>query len=83
MSDAATRNAFQKFDAMVCKKWAAVLDGFNEENYRQLESLKNTWAEMDYLFPVIDDEEDEEPAKRRGGQKRFVFYTLFCGNTSH
>lgn len=70
LPDAATKNAFQKFDAAVCKKWAAVLSSYDEEDYKKMEALNDLHDFINELIPEGDDDEDEEPTKRRGGQKR-------------
>ena len=44
----------------------AQLENFNEEEYRQLESLKELF---EFIDSILSDEEEEEPP-RRGTRKR-------------
>ena len=70
LRDTASNNAFNRFDTSISKKYEKQLEDFNEEEYRQLESLKELFEFLDDIFPE-DDEEDEMPPKRRS-RKRYV-----------
>lgn len=54
---------------MITKKFEKQLEDFNEEEYRQLENLKEMFEFLDEVIPYSDEEEDEPP-KKRGGRKR-------------
>lgn len=70
LRDTASNNALNRFDASISKKYEKQLEDFNEEEYRQLESLKELFEFLDDIFPE-DDEEDEMPPKKRT-RKRYV-----------
>ncbi|KAH7929985.1 ARM repeat-containing protein [Leucogyrophana mollusca] len=67
--DTTARNAFTKFDALISKKFAKQLEDFNEEEYRQLEYLKDLFEFLDEIIPEDDGEEIELP-KTRGRKRR-------------
>ncbi|TCD67325.1 hypothetical protein EIP91_000246 [Steccherinum ochraceum] len=67
--DAASRNAFTKFEIALNKKFEKQLEAFNEEEYRQLEQLKGLFEFLDDIIPLSDDEEEAAP-KKKGARKR-------------
>ena len=56
LKDAVARNAFARFDAMISKKYEKQLEDFSEDQYRQLEYLKEMF---EFLDDIIPDEEEE------------------------
>ena len=62
-----SNNALTRFSNAISKTFEAQLENFNEEEYRQLESLKELFEFIDSI--LSDDEEEEEPP-RRGTRKR-------------
>ncbi len=68
MRDSSARSAFNRFDAAISKKFAQQLQNFNEEEYRQLEELKDLFEFIDDIIPDASDEEIELP--KRGSRKR-------------
>lgn len=75
MRDTTSRNAFNKFDATVTKRYAELLEGFSEEEYRQFETLKELFEFLDDIIPE-DEDEDDPPSKTKASRKRcaaFVF----------
>ncbi|KAF7968330.1 hypothetical protein HWV62_30947 [Athelia sp. TMB] len=67
--DTTAKNAFTRFDTALSKKYAKQLEDFNEEEYRQLEYLKELFEFIDDIIPDEDDEE-EEPKKRVTRKRR-------------
>ncbi|KAG1861260.1 nuclear condensing complex subunit [Suillus subluteus] len=69
--DTAAKNALAKFDAAISKRYAEQLESFNEEDYRQLEYLKDLFEFLDDIIPLDDGEEVDIPRtrarKRRSG----------------
>ncbi|KAH9837531.1 nuclear condensing complex subunit [Rhodofomes roseus] len=69
LRDTASQNAFAKFDDALSKKYARQLEGFSEEEFRQLENLdahagvKDTFEFLDKIEPD-DEDEDVKPARR-------------------
>ncbi|KAI0941839.1 hypothetical protein AcV7_002413 [Taiwanofungus camphoratus] len=63
LRDTASQNAFVKFDSAISKKFERQLEGFSEEEYRQLENLKGLFEFLDEI--ESDSEEDEKPKKTR------------------
>ena len=70
MRESATKNAFAKFQAMIDKKFEKQLADFDEEEYRQLEYLKDLFEFLDDIAPDSDWDEDDVPVKKRGNNKR-------------
>ena len=69
LRDSTAKNAFAKFEAALTKKYEQQLADFNEEEFRQLEHLKDLFEFLDDIIPVEDDEDDPVPV-RRAGRKR-------------
>lgn len=67
--DTTAQNAFIKFDDMISKKFAKQLEGFSEEEYRQLENMKDLFEFLDAVEPDSE-EEDVKPTKRT--RKRYA-----------
>ena len=63
--DTVANNACAKFDALLSKKYDKLLEDFSEEAYRELESLKDTFEDLDDLIPLDDEEEIEMPKRRK------------------
>lgn len=63
-------SAFSRFEAMITKRYEAKLEGFSEDEFRQLEYLKDLFEFLDDIIP--DDDVDEVLEARRGGRKRCV-----------
>ena len=59
-----------RFDKAISKKYESKLEGFNEEEFRQLEKLKDLFEFLDDIIPDDSDEEVEPTKKTR---KRYVF----------
>lgn len=76
LSDTTSKKAVEKFDASITKKFSEQLRDFSEEEYRKLESLKETFEVLDLIKPVEEDSDYEEegekakPTKKRSGKKR-------------
>ncbi|KAG1834854.1 nuclear condensing complex subunit [Suillus variegatus] len=58
------KNALAKFDAAISKRYAEQLESFNEEDYRQLEYLKDLFEFLDDIIPLDDGEEVDIPRTR-------------------
>ncbi|CCM04766.1 uncharacterized protein FIBRA_06956 [Fibroporia radiculosa] len=69
MRDAAAQNAIVKFDDLISKKFARQLEGFSEDEYRQLENMQDLFTFLDNI-PPESDEEDVKPAKRATRKRR-------------
>ncbi|KAH8101082.1 nuclear condensing complex subunit [Cristinia sonorae] len=69
LREASSKNAFNKFEATLTKKFEKQLEAFDETEYRQLEHLKELFEFLDDIIPLSDDE-DIEPPKKRAGRKR-------------
>ncbi|EPS93226.1 hypothetical protein FOMPIDRAFT_1056181 [Fomitopsis schrenkii] len=73
LRDTTSQNAFSKFEDALSKKYAPQLEGFSEEEYRQLENL-DAHAGMKGAFEFIDrfelDEEEEDVKPVRRARKR-------------
>ncbi|PCH39141.1 hypothetical protein WOLCODRAFT_110578 [Wolfiporia cocos MD-104 SS10] len=63
LRDSTSQNAVSKFDDSITKSFGAQLESFSEEEYRQLESMKDLFVFLDE-HPPESDEEDVKPAKR-------------------
>ncbi|TFY80499.1 hypothetical protein EWM64_g3513 [Hericium alpestre] len=70
LRDTTATNALNKFDAAISKKYEKQLEAFNEEEFRELESLKDLFAFLDDIIPEGSDEEVEPPKKRAGRKRR-------------
>ena len=73
--DTTSRNAFTKFDTFLTKTFTTQLENFNEEEFRQLEDLKDLF---EFLDDIIPDESEELELPKRGGRKRLVLLSLEC-----
>ncbi|KAG2136706.1 nuclear condensing complex subunit [Suillus clintonianus] len=62
--DTAAKNALAKFDAAISKRYSEQLESFNEEDYRQLEYLKDLFEFLDDIVPLDDGEEIDIPRTR-------------------
>jgi condensin complex subunit 3 len=71
LHDTTTRNAFARFDKSLSKKYAEQLEGFSEEDFRQLESLKEISDWLDDMIPDEGEEIDITP-KKKGARSRSV-----------
>lgn len=69
LRDTATKNAFNKFAVTISKKYETQLADFNEDEYRQLEYLKELFEFLDDIIPD-DDDDDVIELPKRGGRKR-------------
>ncbi|KDQ54415.1 hypothetical protein JAAARDRAFT_209496 [Jaapia argillacea MUCL 33604] len=58
LHDTTSKNAFSKSEASVSKKLEKQLEGFGEEEYRQLESLKEQFDFLDDIVPPDSDSSD-------------------------
>ncbi|KAG7448747.1 uncharacterized protein BT62DRAFT_965306 [Guyanagaster necrorhizus] len=72
VKDATAKNAINKFDAALSKKFELQLANFSEKEYRELAELKQLFSFLDDLIPLDDDDEviDVKPKrtrKRRSG----------------
>ncbi|THV04781.1 hypothetical protein K435DRAFT_774313 [Dendrothele bispora CBS 962.96] len=72
LRDAVSRNAFAKFKLAVEKRYEKQLEGFSEEDYRQLVEYHEFFEVLDELLPPGEDDEDTPPPQRqpRKGRKR-------------
>ncbi|EIN08176.1 hypothetical protein PUNSTDRAFT_143847 [Punctularia strigosozonata HHB-11173 SS5] len=68
LKDTAAQNAIAKFEAAITKKFEKQLEGFDEDEYRQLEQLKELFEFLDDIIP--DDDEEIEMPKKRATRKR-------------
>ncbi|THH31051.1 hypothetical protein EUX98_g3136 [Antrodiella citrinella] len=68
LRDVTSKNAFNKFEATLTKKFEKQLEAFDEAEYRELEHLKGLFEFLDDIIPISDDEE-VEPPKKRGTRK--------------
>lgn len=80
LRDTTSQNAFSKFEDALSKKFASQLEGFSEEEYRQLENL-DAHANMKGAFEFVDgfeldaeEEEDVKPARR--ARKRYAMLLI-------
>jgi condensin complex subunit 3 len=64
---------FAKFEASIAKKYEQQLADFNEDDYRQLEYLKELFEFLDQIVPEDDDDDAVELPKKKGGKKRYAF----------
>lgn len=80
LRDASTKNTFAKFQAAIEKRFERQLADFDEDEYRQLEYLKELFEFVDNVTPDSDWDEDEVPVKKRGATKRCVLY--ICSGAS-
>lgn len=62
--DTTAKNAFARFDATVSKRFEFQLGSFNEEEFRELEYLKDLFEFLDDIIPEVDDEETEFPERK-------------------
>ncbi|KAJ3556048.1 hypothetical protein NM688_g2240 [Phlebia brevispora] len=70
LRDSTSKNAFAKFENAIAKKYEQQLADFNEEEYRQLEHLKDLFEFLDEIIPEEDDDEDAIPVRRTGRKRR-------------
>ncbi|KAI0696847.1 nuclear condensing complex subunit [Cytidiella melzeri] len=70
LRDSTTKNAFTKFEASILKKYEQQLADFNEDDYRQMEYLKDLFEFLDDIIPEDDDDDAVELPKKKGGRKR-------------
>lgn len=76
LRDASTKNTFTKFQATIDKRFEKQLADFDEEEFRQLEYLKDLFTFLDEITPDSDWDEAEVPVKKRGGNKRCALSDL-------
>ncbi|PBK67371.1 hypothetical protein ARMSODRAFT_958949 [Armillaria solidipes] len=67
VKDATAKNAINKFEAALSKRFESQLVNFSEEEYRELDELKELFTFLDDLIPLDDDEEviDVKPKRTR------------------
>ena len=72
LKDATTKSALMRFDKALTKRFVDQLEGFNEEEFRQLEDLKDMFEFLDEI--ISDDEESNEllPLPKRGAARSIV-----------
>ncbi|KAJ7678541.1 nuclear condensing complex subunit [Mycena rosella] len=70
LHDATSKNAFNKFDANISKKFEKQLEDFDEAEYRKLEELKELFAFLDEIIPDDDDEVINTDVKKKGKKRR-------------
>ena len=56
LRDTTAKNAFARFDMAITKKYEKQLENFSEDEYRELEYLKDLFEFLDDIIP----EEEEE-----------------------
>ena len=71
MKDATSRNALNKFDAAISKRFENQLE-LKEEELRKLKELQDLFEFLDDIIP--DDDELIDPEPKRRGRKRLVIY---------
>jgi condensin complex subunit 3 len=76
--DTAAKNALAKFDAAISKRYAEQLESFNEEDYRQLEYLKDLFEFLDEIVPLDDGEEVDLPRTRARKRCDFCLATIYA-----
>ena len=67
MKDTTAKNALARFDSVVSKKFETKLANFNEEEYRQLEDLKDLF---EFLDEIVPDDSDEDVQSNRGAARK-------------
>ena len=72
LREASTKKTFAKFQATVETKYEKQLADFNEDEFRQLEELKDIFEFLDEITPDSDWDEEDTHVKKRGGNKRCV-----------
>jgi condensin complex subunit 3 len=65
--DATSKAAFDRFEKSITKNFAKQLEGFSEEEYRQLEHLKELF---EYLDQIVPEEEDAQPPKKKQARSK-------------
>ncbi|GJE85117.1 condensin complex subunit 3 [Phanerochaete sordida] len=70
--DSSTKNAFNKFQTLIGKKFEKQLADFDEGEYRQLEYFKGLFEFLDEISPDSDWDEEEVAVKKRGSKRRSV-----------
>ncbi|EMD37496.1 hypothetical protein CERSUDRAFT_154154 [Gelatoporia subvermispora B] len=65
LQDTTSRNAFTRFEKALAKRFEKQLADFNEDEYRQLEYLKELFEFLDEIIPDDDDEEVVIPKKSK------------------
>ena len=68
MKDTATKNALTRFESSLTKKFSAQLENFNEQEFREIQEMKDLF---DFLDQVESDGEEEiplDPPKRAGSK---------------
>ncbi|EPQ52389.1 chromosome condensation complex protein [Gloeophyllum trabeum ATCC 11539] len=71
LKDTTANNALTRFDAAISKKFEKQLEDFDEEQYRELESLKELFEFLDDIIPESDEDEQDTPVpKKRATRKR-------------
>ena len=66
MKDATSSSALTRFDNSIAKKYQSQLEGFNEEEYRQLEYFRDLF---EFLDDVMPEEDEDEPSARRARKR--------------
>ncbi|KAI0674717.1 nuclear condensing complex subunit [Trametes maxima] len=77
--DTTAKNALAKFDAALSKKYEAQLANFSEDEFRQLEELRDLF---EFLDDIIPDEDDEDEAPRKGRKRRSMSVATETTTTS-
>lgn len=72
MKDVTSRNALNKFDAAISKRFENQLE-LKEEELRKLEELQDLFEFLDDIIPE-DDGELVDPEPKRRSRKRLVIY---------
>ncbi|KAK0458800.1 nuclear condensing complex subunit [Desarmillaria tabescens] len=67
VKDATAKNAINKFEIALSKKFESQLANFSEEEYRDLDELKELFTFLDELIPLDDEDEviDVKPKRTR------------------
>ncbi|KAH9484188.1 Condensin complex subunit 3 [Psilocybe cubensis] len=70
LKDSVCLNAFNKFQATISKKFEEQLEGFSEEDLRELEDLAEVFEFIDSMTPLDDDDDQHPFESRKKGKKR-------------
>ncbi|KAK0480572.1 nuclear condensing complex subunit [Armillaria novae-zelandiae] len=70
VKDTTAKNAINKFEANLSKKFESQLANFSEQEYRELDELKELFTFLDDLIPLDDDDDEVIDVKPKRTRKR-------------
>ncbi|KAK0220231.1 nuclear condensing complex subunit [Armillaria fumosa] len=77
VKDTTAKNAINKFEATLSKKFESQLANFSEQEYRELDELKELFTFLDDLIPLSDDDEVIDVKPKRTRKRRSYSVTSF------